>query len=140
MVHESFDLLLYAASPASPLPKRSRVDGSGVALGLPLAAAPEKPESHGGAGPATTLRVTFVGFTTTAKCSLGLIWVPLMVAKVPVELAKFMMSNVLPMVGTKLLISERFSVPPRVTAPVTFNWSYLVPAAAPPISAFRDAG
>src|SRR5271169_1116090 len=128
--HARFDLLAYAASPASPLPKRIRLDGSGVGLGA------EEATSHGD-GPATTSRVTFVGFTTTAKCSLGLMWAPLIVAKLPVSLAKFIMSNVLPRVGTKPLIRWRFSVPPRVTVPVTFNWSNWVPAVDPPMSAAK---
>ena len=63
--------------------------------------------------------------------------VPLIVAKVPVSLEKFMMSNVVPSVGVKLLINSRFKVPPSFAAPLMLSWSYSVFAVVPPISIGR---
>jgi hypothetical protein len=74
----------------------------------------------GAEAPATTVRRTSVGWMVTVKCSLELIAVPFTVANVPVSEVKFMILNVLPMVGTKLVGRLMFSVPPKV-AVVGFN-------------------
>jgi len=70
------------------------------------------------------------------KCSVPLIDKPFTVPNVPVSEVKFMILNVLPMLGTKLVGRPMFKVPLRL-AVVGFNWSYLPPAMVPLIEMSR---
>jgi hypothetical protein len=84
------------------------------------AACRRRAETEPETGPGTTVRRTSVGSYVIVKCSEELIAKPFTVANVPVSEVKFMILNVLPIVGTKPVGRLMFRIPFKL-AVVGFN-------------------